>query len=102
MEKISLVVSCYNEEESIPLFYDEVTQVMKTIEKYDYEIILINDGSDDRTIDVIKELAQKDRHYSTYPFLEILEKKQQCTLACNMHKVILLQFWMRICRIRRL
>ena len=43
MKKISLLIPCYNEEESVPLFYKEVTKVLKKI-VYEYELLFINDG----------------------------------------------------------
>ena len=59
MKKLSLIVPCYNEEEALPLFYQEVFRVLKNMECH-YEIIFINDGSSDNTMDVIKEIAVKD------------------------------------------
>ena len=47
MKLISIVVPCYNEEKSVPLFYDEITDVISNLE-LDYEIIFVNDGSQDR------------------------------------------------------
>lgn len=58
---ISLIVPCFNEMESLPLFYDEVSKVFKEIKKA-YEIILVNDGSSDNTLEVMKQLAKKDKH----------------------------------------
>ena len=58
---ISIIVPCFNEEEALPLFYDEFTKVAKTL-KQDYELILVNDGSKDKTLDVMKILTQKDKH----------------------------------------
>ena len=60
-KKLSLIVPCYNEEEALPLFYEEVTKVLKTLEE-DYEIILVNDGSKDKTLPEMEQLAKKDKH----------------------------------------
>ena len=60
-EKVSIIVPCYNEQEALPYFYAEVTSVMARL-AYDYELILVNDGSKDQTLQVIKELAKKDPH----------------------------------------
>ena len=60
-KKLSLIVPCYNEEEALPLFYEEVTKVLKSLDE-DYEIILVNDGSKDKTLDEMKQLAKKDKH----------------------------------------
>ncbi len=59
MEKISLIVPCYNEQESLPLFYKEVQSVLMGM-PYDYEIIFVNDGSQDNTLSILKEFAEKN------------------------------------------
>lgn len=60
MKKISVIVSCYNEEESLPLFYQEINKVMEELKKYKFELIFVNDGSKDKTLEVIKTLRKKD------------------------------------------
>ena len=66
-EKISIIVPCYNEEEALPFFYDEITKVNKTIDE-DYELLLVNDGSKDNTLKVMKDLAKKDKHITYLSF----------------------------------
>ena len=46
---ISLIVPCYNEQESLPIFYDEVTKVVRNM-GVEYELLLVNDGSKDKTL----------------------------------------------------
>ena len=58
---ISIIVPCFNEEEALLLFYKEVSKVLKTV-KYDYELILVDDGSRDNTLYTMKALANKDKH----------------------------------------
>ncbi len=61
MEKISIVVPCYNEEAALPLFYEELQKNLKDFNNnVSFEILFINDGSKDNTLNVIKELASKD------------------------------------------
>ena len=60
MKKISIIVPCYNEEQAIPFFYDEITKIAESL-KEDFEFIFVNDGSSDKTINVIKEYAKKDK-----------------------------------------
>ena len=55
MTLLSVVVPCYNEQESLQLFYDAAVKVFDTLDM-DYEIILVNDGSRDRTLDVMLDL----------------------------------------------
>ena len=63
MEKISVIVSCYNEEQALPLFYEEMERVRK--QDFDgiaeFEYIFVNDGSKDNTLKEIKELREKDK-----------------------------------------
>ncbi len=61
MEKISVIVSCYNEQESIPLFYQEIERVRKQdFPNEEFEYIFVDDGSKDDTLEEIKELHKKD------------------------------------------
>lgn len=62
MEKISVIVSCYNEEESLPLFYKEMERVRKQdFEDVDFEYIFVNDGSKDKTLEEIKALRKENK-----------------------------------------
>lgn len=58
---ISVVVSCYNEEEALPLFYKEINKITKKMKDVDFEFIFVNDGSSDNTLEVIKKLRSKDK-----------------------------------------
>ena len=60
MKKISIIIPCYNEEQTIPFFYKEINKVSKSI-KADFEFIFVNDGSKDNTISIIKNYSQKDK-----------------------------------------
>lgn len=60
-EKISVIVPCYNEEESLPIFYNEITNVAKELNKVDFEFLFINDGSKDNTLNILRELSKKDK-----------------------------------------
>ena len=59
MKLIDIVVPCYNEEEVLPLFVEETDKVIATIPDYRFRYIFINDGSKDRTLEVLRELAAK-------------------------------------------
>lgn len=61
MEKISIIVPCYNEEEALPIFYKHIDNVSKEMKKIDFEILLINDGSRDKTLEVARSLAKEDK-----------------------------------------
>lgn len=65
--KISLIVPCYNEEEAMPIFYRETVKVTESM-NCDYEIIFVNDGSKDRTLEIARELAEQDVHVKYLSF----------------------------------
>ena len=65
MKKLSIIVPCYNEEEVLPLFYAEITRVMdemkRTYAELTFELLFIDDGSRDKTLTQLRELASKDQ-----------------------------------------
>ena len=61
MKKISIVVPCYNEEESLPFFYEEIVTVAREMTLLDFEFIFINDGSKDNTLNILRDLSAIDK-----------------------------------------
>ncbi len=64
MELISVVVPCYNEQESLPLFYEEINRIageMTQKNDLDFEFLFINDGSKDDTLKLLRELSENDK-----------------------------------------
>lgn len=59
-KSMTLIVPCYNEEASLPIFYEAVCEVAGRLEHCDVTLLLINDGSKDRTLSIMRELAEKD------------------------------------------
>lgn len=60
-KKMSIVVPCYNEEESLPLFYQEVSKMAEQMKKKaEYEFVFVNDGSKDQTLHILRKFAQND------------------------------------------
>lgn len=59
-KSMTLIVPCYNEEASLPIFYEAVCEVAGWLEHCDVTLLLINDGSKDRTLSIMRELAEKD------------------------------------------
>ncbi len=57
--KLSIVVSCYNEQAALPLFYDEVKKIIATL-SLEVEIIFVDDGSKDETLSLLKKFALED------------------------------------------
>lgn len=60
MKKISIIIPAYNEEESLPMLYDRLEKLMSSMQNYEFEILFVNDGSKDKTIQLIKEYREKD------------------------------------------
>lgn len=60
-EMISLIVPCYNEEKALPHFWREVSAVMAKMNYLDFEVIFVNDGSKDGTLELLRDLAKEDR-----------------------------------------
>ena len=58
---LSIIVPCYNEEEALPFFHEEATKVLKQLD-VNYELIFVNDGSNDNTLEEMKSIAKKDKH----------------------------------------
>lgn len=60
MKKISIIIPAYNEQESLPILYERLKKLMENLNNYDFEVLFVNDGSKDKTIEIIKELREKD------------------------------------------
>ena len=61
MKKISIIIPAYNEQEALPILYERLAKLMENLSNYDFEVLFVNDGSKDKTIEIIKELRQKDK-----------------------------------------
>ena len=69
METLAIIVPCYNEQEALPLFYKEASKVLEKL-NYDYKLLLINDGSKDNTLSIMKSIAKKDEHVKILVFFQ--------------------------------
>lgn len=67
-ELISIIVPCYNEEEMLPIFYEEINRVSKIMDYVTFEYIFVNDGSKDHTLKKLKELSNKDYRVRYFSF----------------------------------
>lgn len=61
MKKVSIIVPCYNEKESLPIFFEETNKILAAL-NYENEIIFVNDGSKDETLEILKNLAGKNKN----------------------------------------
>ena len=60
MKKVSILIPAYNEQESLPLLYEKLTEVVDSLSQYEWEFMFVNDGSRDRTLEMLQELRAKD------------------------------------------
>ena len=81
MSKYSIVVPAYNEEQSLQLFYDAVTPLMDSLNE-EYEMVFVNDGSKDKTLEILRGLAQKDKRVKVCSFSRNFG--QQAALLCGL------------------
>lgn len=65
---VTLIVPCYNEEESLPIFYNAVCDVARQLPDYALSLLLVNDGSKDGTLQVMRELASRDERVQYLSF----------------------------------
>lgn len=85
-EMISIIVPCYNEEQALPLFYKEATKVCEKLDEK-YELIFVNDGSKDKTLQIIKQLAEKDANVVYLSFSKNFGKESAMYAGfCNAHE----------------
>lgn len=82
---LSIIVPCYNEQESLPIFYKEITTVIQNMDT-DYELLFINDGSKDQTFEILKSLAENDVHVKYFSFSRNFGKEAAVYAGfCNIH-----------------
>nr|WP_144364163.1 glycosyltransferase family 2 protein [Lacrimispora amygdalina] len=65
--KISLIVPCYNEQDALPIFYEEVIKIIDKMQ-CEYEIIFVNDGSKDKTLEILKKFSKKNENVTYLSF----------------------------------
>ncbi len=63
MKKVTILIPCYNEEASLPQLFEALSRLMDEQASYDWEILLVNDGSRDRTLQCIKDMRQRDDRF---------------------------------------
>ena len=68
MKKVSLVIPMYYEELVAEECYKRVSKILKELQNYEYEIIFINDGSKDKTLEILEEIASNDNNVKIISF----------------------------------
>ena len=59
---ISIIVPCFNEQESLLMFHDETSKVLNGIDGYDFEILYVDDGSKDKTLEILRDISSRDKN----------------------------------------
>ena len=75
MKKIVIIIPAYNEEQAIPYLYERLKNIINKLDNYEFEMLFINDGSKDRTLEIIKELRKKDKRISYVNFSRTFGKE---------------------------
>lgn len=68
MKKVTIIIPAYNEEDSLPFFKKRLNELMNNIQEYEFEILFVNDGSKDKTLEIIKEWREEDSRISYVDF----------------------------------
>ena len=84
MKKVSFIIPCYNEEEVLPLLYQRLNNVSNELKDYECEFIFINDGSKDKTEEIIENLNKNDNRVKLYSFARNFG--HQAAVSCGIHR----------------
>lgn len=83
---ISLIIPCYNEEETLKILYANLNSTAQIMKEYDFEFIFINDGSKDNTLSILKKLAKADSRVIYISFSRNFGKESAMYAGfCNAH-----------------
>jgi len=83
MKKVNFIIPCYNEEEVLPTLYERLNKVSEELKNYECEFIFINDGSKDKTEEIITNLNKKDERVKLYSFSRNFG--HQAAVSCGIH-----------------
>ena len=84
MKKVSFIIPCYNEEEVLPLLYQRLNNVSNELKDYECEFIFINDGSKDKTEEIVENLNKNDNRVKLYSFARNFG--HQAAVSCGIHR----------------
>ena len=68
MKKVSIIIPVYNEEEVLPKLYERLTSLVDSVKNYEFEILFVNDGSKDKSLSMLEELAAADKKIKVVSF----------------------------------
>ena len=99
---VTLIVPCYNEEESLPIFYNAVCDVARQLPDYGISLLLVNDGSKDGTLKVMRELAARDERVPvSFLLAELRKGSRHVRRILQREGATMWPSWTPTCRIRR-
>ena len=92
MKKVSLIVPCYNEEEALPIFAAELDKVVQGLGSYEFEVLMVNDGSSDGTLKVMKDVSSEYEYFKYISFSRNFGKESAmyagfCNASLQTHEV---------------
>ena len=90
MNKLSIIIPLFNEEEAIPYLYNRLIKVAEKIDNYDLEFLFVNDGSKDGSLNLIKEYKKSDDRI-TYLSLSRNYGKEIAMKSCSL--IMLIAMW---------
>lgn len=68
MKKISIIIPTYNEQDSLPFLYEKLNEIINKMNTYEFEILFVNDGSKDKSLEIIKSFREEDKRYNYVDF----------------------------------
>ena len=83
MKKISVIVPMYNEEEVASKCYERIKGVMSGLENYEHELVIVNDGSTDNTLQILREIARNDNDVKVISFSRNFG--HECATECGIN-----------------
>lgn len=83
MKTVSFIIPCYNEEEALPILYQRLNEVSDKLKDYNCEFIFIDDGSKDKTEEIIENLNKQDNRIKLYSFSRNFG--HQAAVSCGIH-----------------
>ena len=85
MKKISVVIPMYYEEAVVEECYERMVTVLKEIPNYEYELIIVNDGSKDKTLEILEKIAKEDKNVKVLSFARNFG--HQCAVTAGLQYV---------------
>lgn len=96
---VTILVPAYNEQEVLNMLYDRLKIIMDNLSKYDFEVLLINDGSKDNTLKIMEDLRKKDSRICYLNLSRNFGKETAMMAGFIMQREIVLLLLMRIFKI---